>query len=336
MMRVLLSAMFLAIVICGRSPAEEAYSPDKIRVAIRRAIPLLEKGSAGSAEQRKCFTCHSQAMPILALSRAQQRGFVVDEANFNRQMQHTSKHLEGGRQRYLEGKGQGGRVVTAGYALWALDSGGYQPDKTTSAVTGFLLQYQQKADHWRQPGRRPPTSGSDFTATYVALRGLAKFSTPDQRPRVHTRMSTVRSWLRAAKTKDTEDRVFRLRSLQLVWDHDETLRQIDELLAQQRADGGWAQKDDMESDAYATGSVLVALLESGEQDRCRESANRAVSYLLKTQLEDGSWHVATRADGFQEYFESGFPHGEDQFISIAASSWATLGLAMSLPETDGD
>ena len=31
------------------------------------------------------------------------------------------------------------------------------------------------------------------------------------------------------------------------------------------------------------------------------------------------------------YFESGFPHGKDQFISIAASSWATTALALSLP-----
>ena len=28
----------------------------------------------------------------------------------------------------------------------------------------------------------------------------------------------------------------------------------------------------------------------------------------------------------QAYFESGFPHGKDQFISAAATNWATMAL----------
>lgn len=44
-------------------PATEA-----IRNAIRKSIPLLEKGSAGSAKHRKCFTCHNQGLPVLALA----------------------------------------------------------------------------------------------------------------------------------------------------------------------------------------------------------------------------------------------------------------------------
>jgi hypothetical protein len=58
---------------------------------------------------------------------------------------------------------------------------------------------------------------------------------------------------------------------------------------------------------------------------------RGVSYLLKTQLPDGSWYVKSRSKPFQPYYESGFPHGKDQFISIAASSWATAALALALP-----
>jgi hypothetical protein len=41
---------------------------------------------------------------------------------------------------------------------------------------------------------------------------------------------------------------------------------------------------------------------------------------------DGSWHVKTRAFGFQPYFESGFPHGNDQWISMAATAWSALAL----------
>ena len=33
----------------------------------------------------------------------------------------------------------------------------------------------------------------------------------------------------------------------------------------------------------------------------------------------------------QPYFESGFPYGHDQWISQAATAWATIGLALSGP-----
>lgn len=33
----------------------------------------------------------------------------------------------------------------------------------------------------------------------------------------------------------------------------------------------------------------------------------------------------------QPYFENGDPHGEHQFLSIAATAWATAGLAQLLP-----
>jgi hypothetical protein len=61
---------------------------------------------------------------------------------------------------------------------------------------------------------------------------------------------------------------------------------------------------------------------------------RGVGFLLKTQLADGSWLVHSRSKPFQTYFESGFPHGKDQFISMAASAWATTALALACPPRD--
>ena len=53
---------------------------------------------------------------------------------------------------------------------------------------------------------------------------------------------------------------------------------------------------------------------------------RGVRYLLATQRADGSWYVATRAVPVQAYFDTGFPHGRDQFISAAATNWAVQAL----------
>lgn len=58
-----------------------------------------------------------------------------------------------------------------------------------------------------------------------------------------------------------------------------------------------------------------------------------LNYLLASQLDDGSWHVRTRSEPIQTYYESGYPHDKDQFISISAAGWATTALALALPTT---
>ena len=85
----------------------------------------------------------------------------------------------------------------------------------------------------------------------------------------------------------------------------------------------------MLSDAYATGEALVALRESDAVREDDPAVRRGVEFLLRTQLEDGSWFVKTRAIRIQPHYESGFPHGLDQFISAAATNWASTALALS-------
>lgn len=58
-----------------------------------------------------------------------------------------------------------------------------------------------------------------------------------------------------------------------------------------------------------------------------EFEHRALKYLIKTQKQDGSWHVSSRATPVQEFFDNGDPHETDQFISIMATAWATAALA---------
>ena len=224
-------------------------------------------------------------------------------------------------------------MLTAGYALWALEDGNYPSDATTDAVVKFLLAYQQDKDHYSHPGQRPPSSGSDFTATYVALRGLDTYAGDELAEQLAARRETVRNWLLTTPAQDTEDLVFRLRSLAYAGADEEAIaKAAAQLLAAQRDDGGWSQNAELSGDPYATATVLAALLEEGNLSRDSTAAQRATRYLLQTQQEDGTWHVATRAKGFQAYFESGFPHGKDQFISIAASSWAAIALLRMLPE----
>jgi N-acyl-D-amino-acid deacylase len=266
------------------------------------------------------------------LSEARRRGFAIDEEDFSQQLDHTAAHLKRGEETYRAGQGQGGKADTAGWALWTLESGGRKPDEITSAVAHFLVKWRAERDHWRTAGNRPPTEASDFTTTYVALRGLASFGSDEQKEDIAARRKQAIAWLCKTNPKDTEDRVFRLLSLHYVDAEQDVIETAaKDLLKTQGEDGGWPQLADMKSDAYATGTALAVLYESGQLAVSDEAYRKGVEFLLRTQLDDGSWHVVSRSKPFQEYFESGFPHGKDQFISISATCWATTALLIGYP-----
>jgi hypothetical protein len=306
--------------------------PEQVRSAIVRALPLLQKGAAGYANERQCFSCHNQALPILALTTAKARGFRISEKVLQRQLLFTAESLARGRNGYQKGQGQGGQADTAGYALFALVAGSWKPDDTTAAVAEYLLQRDHNRGHWRTTSHRPPSELSPFTTTFLAVNGLRAFGTTGQQKRITERVDRARRWLRSTPARDTEDRVFRLRALKLAgaaaWD---IRAAAHELARTQRKDGGWGQTDLMASDAYATGSALVALHEAGDLATSDPAYRRGLKFLIDTQLDDGSWKVRSRSRPFQKYFESGFPHGKDQFISISASGWATTALSLACP-----
>jgi len=104
-----------------------------------------------------------------------------------------------------------------------------------------------------------------------------------------------------------------------------TLRDVQAL---QHNDGGWSDMASMESNAFITGQVLVALRTAGVSTS-DTAFRRGVKFLLDTQQEDGSWYVRSRALAFQPYFDNGYPHAYDQWISAAGAAWATAALSVS-------
>lgn len=327
-------ALPVAIAAGGFASLGQADEPSlddaQLRSAVAKALPLLQKGAVGHRENRTCFACHNQGIPILALTTARSRGFEIDEEELRKQLQFIADFLASKRESFLEGKGTGGQVDTAGYALVTLEAGGWKPDETTSAVAEYLLLYQHDHDRWTTGSKRPPSESSQFTTNFVGLRGLKAFATPEQGKRSTKRIEQVGKALANLPAQDTEDRVFRLQALRAV---DAPQIELDaatqELASAQRPDGGWSQLDSLDSDAYATGTALVALHQAGGMPTSDPIYQRGLRFLLKSQLEDGSWHVKSRSKPFQAYFESGFPHGKDQFISCAASGWATMALALA-------
>src|SRR5438105_10382639 len=122
----------------GFSPGVQPVPlPEQIRAAIAKSWPLLEKSSAEYTLHRECFSCHHQALPVLALSTAQRRGFPVSGDGLQKQLRFTADSLAKDEEKYREGRGQGGQADTAGYGLLALELGGWTADTTTAALAEY-------------------------------------------------------------------------------------------------------------------------------------------------------------------------------------------------------
>ena len=77
---------------------------------------------------------------------------------------------------------------------------------------------------------------------------------------------------------------------------------------------------------------MVALHRAGGLSPSHPSYARGVAFLVRTQLADGSWRVKSRSKPFQPYYETGFPHEKNQFLSAAATGWAATALLLATPE----
>jgi hypothetical protein len=310
-----------------------APPPVPVHTAIVKALPLLVKGSRGHMEERQCFACHSLGVSILALTTARSRGLTVRNEDVHDQLEYLVPYVDRDLRSAPRAEDRTSSALGAGSALAALEDGGWKADATTEALVEHLLQYSKDLDHWKPKNDRPPTQGSPFSDAYYALRGLRVWGSAAQRERIARRTSAARGWLLATKPADTEDRVFRLRALPEAGVKGNALSEaVTDLLRTQRSDGGWGQLDGSKSDAYATATALVALHHAGGLATTDKAYQRGIAWLRKAQLLDGSWLVHTRSKPIQKYYESGFPHGKDQFISMAATGWAVTALALTLPE----
>ncbi|HJT88212.1 MAG TPA: prenyltransferase/squalene oxidase repeat-containing protein, partial [Bryobacteraceae bacterium] len=214
------------------------------------------------------------------------------------------------------------------YAVEALVRAGYPADRITDYLAANLAAAQGGDGGWHLPGySRSPLQDSDFSRTAMAIRALKTYGTPGRSQEMKQRIERGKQWLLHAEPVILEDLDMRLVGAAAAGATAAELRKLAEpILALQRSDGGWAQRHGFPSDAYATGMTVWALDQAGVMP----PDAKAIRFLLGTQSADGSWHVASRATKFQQYFESGFPYGHDQWISTMATGWAANALALSI------
>jgi ankyrin repeat protein/mono/diheme cytochrome c family protein len=313
------------------SPAEKAttkvipvgVSDRPIPSAVRNSLALLEKQSGTFIRTAGCNSCHSQSLPSAALGLARDYGLtsVKTFPQLPATMTPPAEQLMD-------------FVIVSPSIAWELfDAGMNHEPRTqlTDAIVRYLMALQTAEGSWLIPeSRRPPMNSGKIQTAALAIYGMKHYAPDAEKLSCEKAIARAVAWLEKATPVTNQDHAFRLLGLSWGGGSAAVIREeAKSLAALQRADGGWNQLPAMASDAYATGEALFALGSAGMMAVSDPVYRNGVNYLLGTQASDGSWHVKSRSIWLQPYFESGFPYGQDQFISTAGTGWATLALTLA-------
>jgi len=304
----------------------------------------LQTESAAWLRTRKCAACHHVPMPLWALSEAERQGYAIDK----KFVADTTESLLGSRDKLMASKifpnpadppdpRPQGRGLNMGLPFLAVAARSFPKleegqEQSLKLIAEEIARKQRPDGSWEffATLRRPPINESQATdAAWIimALQGETGSDAPESQ---RAALSRAIAWLDAAMPSGIhQEKVLKLLlAIRSGKGRDTMQAAIDELLALQRADGGWSQTvPELESDAFATGQTLYVLSLAGYTAE-RPEIKRGIDFLDATQAPDGSWPMISRStpDGSPGSAKLLTP------ITCAASSWATLALARLAPK----
>ena len=344
------AAFFLGLCLARLALAAEPASippatPQQVRQAVDHAIGYLQAESASWWNTRKCAACHHLPMPLWALGEAGRQGYAIDQ----KFVAETTESLLGSKDKLKASKifpnpddppdprpqGRGLNMGLPFLAVAARSLPGLEEGQKRSLrlIAEEIVRKQQPDGSWEffATLRRPPINECQTTDAAWIVMALAGETGPDAPESQRAALAKAVAWLDAAKPSDLhQDKALKLLlAIRSGKSRDTMQAAIDELLALQRADGGWSQTvPELKSDAFATGQTLYVLSLAGATAE-RPEIKRGIDFLVATQKPDGSWPMISRTT------PNGSPGGAKLLtpITCAASSWATLGLARLAPRS---
>ena len=304
----------------------------------------MQTESAAWLKTRKCAACHHVPMPLWALSEAERQGYRIDK----KFLADTTESILGNKDKLLASKifpdpadppdpRPSGRGLNMGLPFLAVAAQSFSSltegqKRSLKLIAEEIVSKQRPDGSWDFFAnlRRPPINESQTTDAAWIIMALQGASGPDAPESQRAALSKAIAWLGAAKLSEIhQDKVMKVLMSARFGKPRETMQSnIDELLALQRADGGWSQTvPESKSDAFATGQTLYVLSLAGYTAE-RPRIKRGIDFLVATQSADGSWPMISRST------PDGSPGSAKLMTPIicAASSWATLGLARLVPK----
>jgi ankyrin repeat protein len=319
----------------------EEFEDSMLITSTEKALAALQKTAAKSREsflrhvsKQDCASCHQQYLPMAAVGHARNRCARIDHVAARTQIDLLAKLKNPvfSREVIAQTVFHPEPAHGLGYHLFGFVAEGVRPSAMTDGMVHHLVTIQASDGRWFNNLPRPPMQSSDVTGTALAIQAIKHYGWPGRKEEFADSIERARRWLWEVKAETNEEAVFQLLGLHWAGEPAEKLTGLARALQQQqRKDGGWAQLPMLESDAYATGQVLYALVETVKDPVTDLAWQSGLRFLLERQEDDGTWHVARRTFPFQPTMNSGFAHHRDSWISAAATSWAVLALTRALP-----
>jgi ankyrin repeat protein len=308
-------------------------STAELRKSIQDSTALLQRATRQFSTTGGCTACHAQHFTAMAVTAAQSKRIPVDEKDASDLMRNLSDGLRARQTSFLQRLDGPGAMGSLLFTMSALEEVKYPSDEYTDAAVVFLLSRQFTDGRWpREDESRSPIDDGDFNRTALSVAALKAYAPASMKAEVEEHLARARTWMLSARPKNTDDQAMLLYGLSRSGaDAGKIKDAAKSQLSLQRPDGGWAPNPNLQSDAYVTGQALWVLTETRTLAVSDSAYRKGVQFLLKTRLPDGSWHVPSRAPKFQPYFEGGFPHAHDQWISSAGTARAVIALARFIP-----
>ena len=332
----------LAIILLGicsllgtRTASAQEAEPARVRDAAARAMVAIQKAQEPwyTTNKQVCASCHHQYQPALAYRVARDHGvpFTESIARADATKAFNFSDID----RAVQYSYVIEPAVDDAYRMVAANAAGVKPNLTTAIYARLLISRQNARGDWDGFHQRPPSSYSPVTMAALGLRAVQVYHHSSQKAQAEAAVARARKFLESHSPRDTEERSYQLLGLRWAGAPRARLQNLArDLKGTQRDDGGWNSVAGRESDAYSTGQALVALRDGGGVAIIDTSYQRGIEFLMKTQAADGTWRVASRlhapAPLSPPYFDAGYPHGHDQFLSMQGASWAVMALSYAL------
>lgn len=324
----------------GKVAAARADEPKAKAASLDKGAEFLDAVTLAWVNNNQCFSCHTGYPYLLARSSlgdpkapalVKARAFLEDR---------VAAWDKGGKGAgYLKGEGviavsEGVSEVVAIAATLALHDGQttkkLQPATRTALARMWELQQADGAWNWNKEDLAPLEHDDYYGAVYAAV-GVGH--APEDYARSAAARPGVARLVRyfgRTPAPDLHHKTYLLwaaQGLEGLMDKEERERTVKDLLALQRADGGWslpslgrwkrsdgaAQDKDAPSDGYATGLVVYVLRQAGVT-AAEKPLQRGAAWLRTNQRESGRWFTRSlNRDG-------------RHYISNAGTAFAILAL----------
>ncbi len=304
-----------------------------IKTSVTKSFAVLQTSGAKFISAAKCASCHHATLTSVIAEKLKAKGLSDIDTTAAMRTDAINNTLF-----FIDNPNLVYQFVSAkflpAYMLLGLEAEKFPANYNTDLAVDYLISQALPDGHFKAEYARVPFEIGDVHLTATAIRAIQLSASPAKNTQVKKLVANTKHWLEKLQLTNEQELAFQL--LGMKWcasSETSKIKIAKKLIAMQNNDGGWSQLPTMRSDSYATGEVLYALSESGVMNTANDVYAKGVNYLLQTQDETGAWIVETRSNPIQPFISSGFPPlDESQYISAAATNWATLALVNALPD----